>query len=70
VVFRPTPSSASTAVAGFDDGIEVWLTGANVDNYVTLTLEDRRTGADSALQTYRHQDARAGGGRSAGGGAS
>jgi hypothetical protein len=40
------------------DGIEVWLAGVSVDNYVTVTLEGRGTGAEAALQTYRDQYAR------------
>jgi hypothetical protein len=38
-----------------DDGIEVWLTGASVDNFVTVAVEGRGAVADSALQSYRDQ---------------
>jgi len=37
------------------DGIEVWLTGISVDNFVTVTLEGRGAAADSALQNYRDE---------------
>jgi hypothetical protein len=40
------------------DGIEVWLAGVSVDNYVTVTLEGRGVGAAAALETYRDQFAR------------
>jgi hypothetical protein len=37
------------------DGIEAWLVGVSVDNYVTVTLEGRGAGAEAAVQTYRDQ---------------
>jgi len=42
----------------FDDGMEVWLAGVTVDNYVTVTLEGRGAAAPAALQGYRDQRAR------------
>jgi len=44
----------------FDDGMEVWLAGVTVDNYVTVTLEGRGAAAQAALQPYRDQRATAG----------
>lgn len=40
-----------------DAGVEVWLTGVRLDDFVTVTLDGRSVAADAALQTYQAQRA-------------
>jgi hypothetical protein len=49
---------AARPLGDLGDGVEVWLAGVSVDNYVTVTIEGRGAGAEAEIQTYRDQFAR------------
>jgi hypothetical protein len=49
---------AARQLGDLGEGVEVWLAGVSLDNYVTVTIEGRGAGAEAEIQTYRDQFAR------------